>query len=734
MRSNLGEKVTDLSLPLSYIYPTRCLANTPTVLSLVYRPNEAERKFNVLILIEERKSYITTCDSCHKPALDLHDCEHCQDRICSSCYQNHYDKVVALLTESINSISKIRVVFEKIQSKLVKTSSCYSDLEAAIDNASNGLKDACGKTLASAVSQLDESISEYLEGLDRKKGAIANLKTSIQKSFARFDEINKMPMGGLLQFCSELKNLSSLEEDISLTFKDVHEEQNPLGVELSKSYSSLTYLLQSHSLLEEHQGDLSRRSSSKNPVVEEPPKLIPDQKKVFVGGILPSTTKSTVESALSQLGPIKLLNVLSQRGFAVVLFEHPETADLALSTHWYTIDGKRVELRPFVPKKDEKKSDHLTNILSASSSSQSLVNVINTPDSKPLSPTTSSESMLDLRTIFVGGISAKTTEDTIRSSVSRFGQIEKVVISSTEGYATVTFESLDSATAATATHWLSINDKKVELLPYEPGKKKKKKRRNKQKPQSILPEPSFSSISETQESDDQSAEDISKRKLYVEGIETPISEVVLKLYFTRFGAIESCEITGQRACLIFECSKSVEAVLKASPHRLLDHDLKIVPPLSESTRPSQPTADMCMEGINNRKLFIKGLDEGVTYYILREYFSNYGPVKYASVDGTDAWIVFGNAETANLVLNSQPHFIRGRQVSLHRPDVANSRQTGCPASQPGIGNNSPLVVPCLGPLFPPNLKPCVESPLAKSVPSKGVNSGFLAKPEKQYYT
>ncbi|KAM7540156.1 hypothetical protein Aperf_G00000025890 [Anoplocephala perfoliata] len=796
----------------AYIYPTRCLANTPTVLSLVYRPNEAERKFNVLIVVhEERKSHITTCDSCHKPALDLRDCEHCQDRICSSCYQNHYDKVVALLTESINSISKIRVVFEKIQSKLVKTSSCYSDLEAAIDNASNGLKDACGKTLASAVSQLDESISEYLEGLDRKKGAIANLKTSIQKSFARFDEINKMSMGGLLQFCSELKNLSSLEEDISLTFKDVHEEQNPLGVELSKSYSSLTYLLQSHSLLEEHQGDLSseiddeisidgeaspiacdtkqiflgglspkisraqlkqhfsrygiiknvfispsrrfgsltfsttesalsataqpvqlidnmkiavkpfcRRpkhnlllraidvdyldlcitykryfntssaatarfiwdyhiftlhSSSKNPVVEEtsvpgPPKSIADQKKVFVGGILPSTTKSTVEAVLSQLGPIKLLNFLSKRGFAVVLFEQPETADLALSTHWLTIDGKRVELIPYVANIEDRKTIASTKVMSVNSS-RNAVNSLAPGPSSSMSPS-SSVSLSDLKRIFVGGISAKTTEDMLRSSLSPFGLIEKINIFPIRGYALVTFKSLESAVSAINAHWLSVNNKTVELVPFEFGKKE---RRYNQRSQSIIPAPSFSSIPEIQESDDQSAEDISKRKLYVEGIETPISEVVLKLYFTRFGAIESCEITGQRACLIFECSKSVEAVLKASPHRLLDHDLKIVPPLSESTRPSQPTADMCMEGINNRKLFIKGLDEGVTYYILREYFSNYGPVKYASVDGTDAWIVFGNAETANLVLNSQPHFIRGHQVSLHRPDVANSHQT-----------------------------------------------------------
>lgn len=218
-----------------------------------------------------------------------------------------------------------------------------------------------------------------------------------------------------------------------------------------------------------------RRSHSKKPDVKEtseaePPKSVADQRKVFVGGILPSTTKSSVESALSQLGQIKLLNVCSQRGFAVVLFEQPQTTDLAISTRWYIIDGKRVELRPFVAKREDRMPIALTNVMSSNSS----INLADSLASRPLSPVPSNESLSGIKRIFVGGIPVKTTEVMLRSSLSQFGPIEKVVIFSTRGYGLVTFENSESVASAITTQWLFINDKKVELLPYEPGKKERK--------------------------------------------------------------------------------------------------------------------------------------------------------------------------------------------------------------------------------------------------------------------
>lgn len=148
-------------------------------------------------------------------------------------------QVLASVNESIKVISKVRGVVVKIRSKLIKTSSYFSDLEQAIDNASNDLEGACSKTLAGALMQLDELSSEYREGLNKNKDAAADIRALIQNSSARRNDIVKMKMNELLQFYSELKKVSSLAEDFLLTGKGLYKEESPLGAELSKRYSSV---------------------------------------------------------------------------------------------------------------------------------------------------------------------------------------------------------------------------------------------------------------------------------------------------------------------------------------------------------------------------------------------------------------------------------------------------------------------------------------------------------------
>ena len=61
------------------------------------------------------------------------------------------------------------------------------------------------------------------------------------------------------------------------------------------------------------------------------------------------------------------------------------------------------------------------------------------------------------------------------------------------------------------------------------------------------------------------------------------------------------------------------------------------------------------------------MDSSTSSEVLRDYFTNYGPVDYVNIVGTEATVVFKNARTVNLVLSTQPHFIRGRQVILRIP-------------------------------------------------------------------
>ncbi|VDK40696.1 unnamed protein product [Taenia asiatica] len=90
-----------------------------------------------------------------------------------------------------------------------------------------------------------------------------------------------------------------------------------------------------------------------SPALASPPEGRP---KVFVRGISWKTTVISLQVALSKLGPVQEIDVHPTRGFAIVEFRRHETAKLAIFTLWHTIDGKLVEIRPFIPKMKAERS------------------------------------------------------------------------------------------------------------------------------------------------------------------------------------------------------------------------------------------------------------------------------------------------------------------------------------------------------------------------------------------
>uniref|UniRef100_A0A0R3WLX4 RRM domain-containing protein n=1 Tax=Hydatigena taeniaeformis TaxID=6205 RepID=A0A0R3WLX4_HYDTA len=89
------------------------------------------------------------------------------------------------------------------------------------------------------------------------------------------------------------------------------------------------------------------------PISEPSPE---ERQKIFVGGISHATTVDSLKAALSKLGPIKKVDVNAERGFAIVVFDRLETAELATSVHWHMVDDALVEMQPFIPNKTTKKS------------------------------------------------------------------------------------------------------------------------------------------------------------------------------------------------------------------------------------------------------------------------------------------------------------------------------------------------------------------------------------------
>lgn len=143
---------------------------------------------------------------------------------------------------SVESISKAQKTVRKRRNKLLKKSPQFSQLEEVLESAIIKLKTACDKSLARANVQLDGFFSEYTQSLDKYISTAKDLKTVIQNTSVRSKYVQKMDMYDLLKTRDELKDVSSLARDFLSTVSGLNDEPNPFGVEISKSYSSVSYL------------------------------------------------------------------------------------------------------------------------------------------------------------------------------------------------------------------------------------------------------------------------------------------------------------------------------------------------------------------------------------------------------------------------------------------------------------------------------------------------------------
>ncbi|KAL5107029.1 DAZ-associated protein 1 [Taenia crassiceps] len=452
-----------------------------------------------------------------------------------------------------------------------------------------------------------------------------------------------------------------------------------------------------------------------------------EQEKVYISGISTNMTKASLQFALSQLGPIKKLDMVPQRGFGVVVFTDSQTTESAIAKHWLNVDSKRVELLPFVPAKEARgalaRSSIKPSLPTETTNMPSLKSSSSPSLAPPTHPTPAPPPEAQKR-VFVGGISRVTTEASLSSALSKLGPVQQVDIFPTRSYAVVVFKRPETFNVAISVHWYMVDDKMVELQPFTPNNKSEKAKGQRNLSRIAL----ASSIADTSgPAADQPLQDISSRTLYVDGIGESINESELELYFSQYGDVKQCQITGKLGRLVFESSENLQNALRTQPHDLNGKRLVLIPASSEKHKIGDSGgahAGAVSSMINARKLLIRGVGEGTTYTVLRNYFLNYGPVDYASVADTEAWVVFKNAKTVNLVLATQPHFIRGRQITLFKPSEGDASSL-CPStpSPVGIGDVSTVVsAPLLGPLFNPNERSSPPRRVASSNALSGTKS------------
>ncbi|VDM30528.1 unnamed protein product [Hydatigera taeniaeformis] len=740
---------------------------------------------------ENRRSLITTCSACQHPAPFLHDCQHCQLSICSSCCASHYRKVAVSVQKLTCDLLKKKRKLEAIRNSLkAKFLHQESHLRDGIEEAVLRLKDASDRSLDLSTANLAAFFTAHQNELSALKEAIINIEERIAKC-----SHEEMPipntMGSLLDLkeelscmkantkivlgeatkCEEpklrvdhsiglsraLETLSLIittdqeDEDTEISCQDeVSEASSVIGPastgrqvfvggvpgkvdykqlkEYFSRYGSVKNTFISHrkgfacitfeseesvpkALSQRFQVICGARmevkeyikkncatSKAEVPIVASSSPPLVELEKVYIGGIPADTTRAALESELSRFGSVKKLDMVPHRGFGVVVFNDPQTTALAISKRYLDVDSKRVELLPFVPDKKARAASVLNTCdffsslrRSASHAATETANISSSPSTAEISPLEAQAK------VFVGGVSCKTTMNSLASALSKLGPIKRVDIFQKKGFAIVVFERSVTADLAIFIHWYMVDDKMVELLPFVPNKKFEKS----------SDEHESSPVGNTESVDGASFVISLLVTFALDSTVLAVCQSTPDLVIIRnnLGIERACVLTfpissshpnRQRGGAVFAKPQNIQEVPKVKAQHLNGQEPVLIPPCSakhkarlvfRSIKPAgwlgmqfsiTPLFWLCSHSglahtsavssiVNARKLIIRGAGNGTTHANLRDYFHNYGPVDYVNVTGTEAWVVFKNEKTVNLVLATQPHFIRGRQIALSRP-------------------------------------------------------------------
>ncbi|KAL7064905.1 hypothetical protein AAHC03_05785 [Spirometra sp. Aus1] len=269
--------------------------------------------------------------------------------------------------------------------------------------------------------------------------------------------------------------------------------------------------------------------------------------------------------------------------------------------------------------------------------------------------------------IYVGDLPEKTTKDDLLEYFKQFGTVEDPFVAKdfktgkSLNYGFVTFsdpQSVDKVLNA-ATHFLKGSRIYVRRFK-EPSQREASTAPTSQEL------PTFSTV-----------------KIYVGDLPEKTTKDDLLEYFKQFGTVDDPYVakdfkTGKSlnyGFVTFSDPQSVDKVLNAAPHFLQGSSISVrrfkEPSQREASTaptPSQEITDLS----NVRRVFVGGLSEQTEKSDLMVYFTPFGSVLRVDIilsrqTGRPrgfAFVTFEKAETAQLVLRTQPHFIGGRRVEI----------------------------------------------------------------------